>query len=39
LRQEIRPQAAQAHSLGRYQQAKKKEKRRNIEKRTDKVGE
>ena len=24
LRQEIRPQAAQAHSLGRYQQAEKK---------------
>jgi hypothetical protein len=27
LRQEIRPQTAQAHSLGRWQQAEKKEKR------------
>jgi hypothetical protein len=27
LRQEIRPQAAQAHSLGRWQQAEKKKKK------------
>jgi len=28
LRQEIRPQTAQAHSLGRYGQAQKKKKKR-----------
>jgi hypothetical protein len=30
LRQEIRPQTAQAHSLGRWQQAEKKEKAHNL---------
>jgi hypothetical protein len=30
LRHEIRPQPAQAHSLGRWQQAEKKEKAHNL---------
>jgi hypothetical protein len=33
LRQEIRPQTAQAHSLGRYQQAEKKNKLFSLKKR------